>query len=264
MARAFPLVAALVVLASACDKPPVEWTDPVPIEQPAGPARLVVEGDSARFVADSVTPLALPAMPGRCVDGTVVAQGERPGALAAAWWAVRPDSSAVLYTAASADSGRTWGTTFAVDTTDVSSNGCRRPPASLATVAGDLYLAYALTAPEGTGVFFAHTMMGMVHSPVPVIYGQRIVATAIAADSQHVVVAYENPNGTRQQIGVSISVSQGHLFETHTTASRGVDNAVAPFVAFTDSTLAVSWLTRRNPDATPSRVVRVGTVTRWH
>jgi hypothetical protein len=263
MARAFPFVAALIVLA-ACDKPPIEWNDPVPIEQPTGPVKLVVQGDSAHFVADSVTPLALPTMPTRCVDGTVVAQGAHPGAFAAAWWAVRPDSSAVLYATASADSGRTWGTVIAVDTTDVSSNGCRRPPPSLATVGDDFYLAYALAAPEGTGVFFAHTMMGMVHSPVPVIYGQRVVPTTIAVDSQHVVVAYENLNGTRQQIGVSISITQGHLFETHTTASRSVDNAMAPIIGLTDSTLAVSWLTRRNADSAPSRVVRVGTITKWH
>ena len=50
---------------------------------------------------------------------------------AAAWWSVRRDSSAVLYVARQPDSGRTWGTPTAVDTTDVSSVGCRRPPPSL-------------------------------------------------------------------------------------------------------------------------------------
>jgi hypothetical protein len=173
---------------------------------------------------------------------------------------VRRDSSAVLYISASADSGHTWGTPTAVDTSDVSSAGCRRPPPSLTTVGDDVYVAYSMAAPEGTGVFFAHTMSGMVHSPVPVIYGDRLVATAIAADSQHVAVAYEEPNGTRQQIDLALSATQGHLFETHTTASRSVDNATSPLVALRDSTVAVSWLTRGVAESAASRVVRVGRV----
>jgi hypothetical protein len=115
-----------------------------------------------------------------------------------------------------------------------------------------------MAAPEGTGVFFAHTMSGMLHSPVPVIYGERLVSTAIAADARRVVVAYEEPNGTRRQIDVAISATQGHLFETHTTASRGVDIATSPLIALSDSTLAVSWLTRAAADSAASRVVRTG------
>jgi hypothetical protein len=162
--------------------------------------------------------------------------------------------------ASSADSGRTWAAALAVDTTDISSNGCRRPPPSLTTVGDDVYVAYSMIAPEGKGVFFAHTMQNMIHAPVPVIYGERLVATAIAADAQRVAVAYEEPNGTREDVGVALSVSQGHLFETHTPASRGVDNASAPAVAFNGPMLAVSWLTHRQMDTTTSRVVRIGRI----
>jgi hypothetical protein len=249
-----PAFASLIALA-ACDRPPVDWTDPVSIAQPSAPSRLVLEGDAARFVVDSAPTELLPPSAGRC-DEVVATGGLRKSA--AAWWSVRPDSSAVLWVSASVDSGRTWGPSTAVDTSDVSSAGCRRPPPSLATVGDDVYVAYSMVASEGTGVFFAHTMSGMLHSPVPVIYGDRLVATAIAADARRVVVAYEEPNGTRRQVDVAISASQGHLFETHTTASRSVDNATTPVVALGDSTLAISWLTRAAADSAASRVVRVG------
>lgn len=254
-----PAFAAAFAVA-ACDKPPVEWTDPASIAQPSAPSRLDFAAGVPQFVVDSAPTEVLPASIGRC-DRVISRSGLRKSA--AAWWSVRSDSSAVLYVSASADSGRTWGTPTAVDTSDVSSAGCRRPPPSLVTVGDDVYVAYSMAASEGTGVFFAHTMSGMVHSPVPVIYGERLVATAIAADARHLVVAYEEPNGTRQQIDVAISASQGHLFEMHTTASRSVDNATAPEVALTDSTLAVSWLTRAVSDSTASRVVRVGRMTSW-
>ena len=51
-------------------------------------------------------------------------------------------------------------------------------PPSLATVGDDVYVAYSMAAPEGTGVFFAHSMGSMLHAPVPVIYGERLVSTA--------------------------------------------------------------------------------------
>jgi hypothetical protein len=251
---------ALVLTTAACEKPPVEWTDPVSIAQPAAPSRLDLSGATPEFVVDSAAEV-LPASNARCA-GAVGHSGLKKSAVA--WWQVRPDSSAVLYVSASDDAGRTWGTPTAVDTSDVSSTGCRRPPPSLVTVGDDVYVAYSMAASEGTGVFFAHTMSGMVHSPVPVIYGERLVATAIAADARHVVVAYEEPNGTRQQIDLAVSASQGHLFETHTTASRSVDNATSPVVALHDSTLAVSWLTRAVADSAASRVVRVGRMTTWN
>ena len=254
-----PAFASLLALA-ACDQPPVNWTDPVSIEQPSVASRLVVEGATPRFVPDSTPTEVLPSSTGRCDQGVVTTRLRKA---AAAWWSVRADSSAVLYVSASADSGKTWGTPTPVDTSDVSSTGCRRPPPSIVTVGDDVYVAYSMAAPEGTGVFFAHTMSGMVHSPVPVIYGERLVATAIAADARHVVVAYEEPNGTRRQVDIAISQSQGHLFETHTTASRSVDNATLPAVALADSTLAISWLTRAAADSAPTRVVRMGPIASW-
>lgn len=146
---------------------------------------------------------------------------------------------------------------MSVDTSDVSSTGCNRPPPALTTVGDDVYVAYSMIASEGTGVFFAHTMGGMLHSPVAVIYGERLVATAIAAHGDSVAVAYEEPNGSRQQVDVALSTTQGHIFEVHTVATRGVDVAAAPSVALDGRTIAVGWMEKRDGESI-GNVVRVG------
>jgi hypothetical protein len=140
----------------------------------------------------------------------------------------------------------------------VGSRGCDRPPPAVATVGDDLHTAYSMIAPEGTGVFFAHFMGSMLHSPVAVIYGERLVSTSIAVEGDRVVVAYEEPNGSRKQVDVAMSTTQGHLFDWHATASRDIDAATAPSVALAGKTLAVSWVTRRTTDTVGTRVVRVG------
>jgi hypothetical protein len=230
---------AVTLLSAACDKPDILWDDPVPAPQADARAALP----------------APPALPGMCANTVSTARGVTKNF--AAWWRVRPDSSAVLLLASSPDSGRTWGTALSADTTDVSSVGCNRPPPAITAVGDDVYVAYSMIAPEGKGVFFAHTMGSMLHSPVPVIYGERLVTAAIAADAERVAVAYEDPNGRAARIDVALSRSQGHLFEMHTTASRTVDDAVLPTVTLQGNTLTVSWLSR-TPAGAAARVVRVG------
>jgi hypothetical protein len=130
----------------------------------------------------------------------------------------------------------------------------------VATVGDDLFVAYSMVAPEGKGVFFAHSMGPMVHAPVGVIYGDHLVRTAIAAQGDDVAVAYEDPNGSRQQVAVAFSIVQGHIFAWHATASRSVDVATTPAVALAGRQLAVSWATRRASDSSATRVVRVGRI----
>ncbi len=250
----------LLVLLAGCDQPPIEWRDPAAISAPPPASHLVVDSAGhAEFVPDSIRAVALPSDPRLCAASvqTVLATSHAY----AIWWSVRPDSSAILYSAASSDSGRTWGKPAAVDTTDVSSRGCNRPPPSLTSVGDDMYSAYSMIAPEGTGVFFAHTMQSMLHSPVAVIYGDRLVAAAIAAEGDRVVVAYEEPNGRREQIDLALSTTQGHIFERHTTATRAVDVATSPAVAMAGQQIAVSWVERRLDASASSRIVRVGRVT---
>jgi hypothetical protein len=246
----------LLIALVACDTPPVEWGDPVTAPADLGTRLTIDRTGQARFTSDMSPEVAAPAASGLCATSLRVARGSNQ--LFAVWWSVRPDSSAALYSARSQDSGKTWGKPVAVDTSDVSSRGCNRPPPALATVGDDLHTAYSMIAPEGTGVFFAHFIGSMLHSPVAVIYGERLVATAIAAEGDRVVVAYEEPNGSRKQVDVAMSTTQGHLFDWHATASRDIDAATAPSVALAGKTLAVSWVTRRTTDTVGTRVVRVG------
>jgi hypothetical protein len=257
--RLSSLVVIVAAAGVACDRPPVEWTDPVSIQDVNGPTRLTIDsGGHAALVADPARAAIAPPSPGLCTTSLRTIPGSAH--MYAAWWSVRPDSSSVLSIASSPDSGKSWAKGVAMDTTDVSSTGCNRPPPSVATVGDDLFVAYSMVAPEGRGVFFAHSMGPMVHAPVAVIYGDRLVPTAIAAEGDNVAVAYEDPNGSRQQVAVAFSVTQGHIFSWHSTASRSVDVAATPAIALAGRELAVSWTTRRSSDSTATRVVRVGRI----
>jgi len=258
----FVRLATLVLVAAAavaCDSTPVQWTEPVPINEVDGPTRLIISpGGGATLVADSATPATAPPSSGLCVSSLRTIPGSIH--LFSAWWNVRADSSAALLIASSADSGKSWGAAIAMDTTDVASAGCNRPPPSVATVGDDLFVAYSMAAPEGKGVFFAHLMGAMVHTPVPVIYGDRLVPTAIATQADDVAVAYEDPNGPRKRVAVAFSRAQGHIFDWHTIASRDVDVATAPAVALNGRELAVAWMERPTGDSTTTRIVRVGRI----
>jgi hypothetical protein len=253
------LLPVLVLGLSACDEPPVVWNDPIALSSPAGPSRLVfTPAGQPQFVPAVSIAARPPATPGACAASVRTAQGTQR--LFAVWWSTRPDSSAVLYSAASADSGRTWALPVAVDTSDVSTRGCNRPPPSITTSGDDMHVAYSMAAPEGTGVFFAHFMDNMLHSPVAVIYGDHLVTTAIAADGDRVAVAYEDPNGKRQQINVAFSRTQGHIFEWRETATRDIDVATSPSVALHGRDIAVAWAAQKFEGGPGSTVVRVGRI----
>ncbi|MEO7086387.1 MAG: hypothetical protein ABI442_15445 [Gemmatimonadaceae bacterium] len=253
----FVVLLAPLVLIAACDAPTVQWTDPVAFAGAPGQRLSLGASGVPVAVADPApADVALPPGANICKSSLRTARGS--GSLHGAWWVVRSDSSAGLYASTSTDSGRSWSPAVPVDTADRGIAGCSRPAPALATVGDDLQLAYSLAAPEGTGVFFAHFMGSMLHSPVAVIYGERLVATAIAAEGDRVAVAYEEPNGKRAQVDVAFSSSQGHIFEWHETASRGVDVATSPAVALSGNEIAVAWSTRQPADTIASRVVRTG------
>lgn len=257
--RCVPLPLLLALVSFGCDAPPVQWADPVAIAQQAGATQLVVDpSGAARYIADTVPSAVPPSARSGCAASIVSAADST--SLFAVWWAARHDSSAVLYAARSADGGRSWAPAFAVDTSDISTSGCLRPSPAVAVLGDDVFVAYAMAAPEGIGVFAAHTMGGMVHSPVAAIFGDKLVNVAIAARGDNVAVAYEDPNGARARIGLALSRTQGHIFESRLTASRDVDDAAAPAVALDGPWIAVSWsLKRPSPSGgATSRVVRVG------
>jgi hypothetical protein len=177
--------------------------------------------------------------------------------LHAVWWSPRADSSAALLSARSTDGGHTWGDPVPVDTLDRGRAGCRRPAPSIATDARSGYvdIAYFLQAPEGPGIFFAHSMDhgAMFHSPVAIVYGERPSATSIAVAGDTVAVAYEDPNGTRPSIALALSRTSGHIFESRQIASGTSGSARAPRVTLRGRTIAVVWA-----DASGRMAVRVG------
>ena len=250
----------LLLAAVACSvlASPVQWRDATSREGDALPGRLVLRGDDVAFADDTLTP---PAPAGACAASVRVAvMGASGGERYAAWWAPRADSSARLLVARSVDGGRSWGTPEPVDTLDRSSVGCDRPPPAIAadSASGYVHVAYSMRAPEGSGVFFSHSMEHghMFHSPVAVIYGDALTTVAVAVARDTVAVAYVQPAGTRPALGLALSRTAGHIFEQRLAVPAGED-ASDPAVALSPGHVAVAWV-RRTPGASPVLMTRVG------
>jgi hypothetical protein len=133
--------------------------------------------------------------------------------------------------------------------------GCARPAPSLAvdSLNGYVHVAYALTGPEGPGVFYAHQMdpRAAFEPPVAVLYGERLGDARVASHGELVAVAYEDPNSRGRVItAVAISRTAGHLFEERLTASGGT-TARDPHVAVRGKAVVVGWSDFAAPDAEP-------------
>ena len=260
------LLAALTATA-ACAGDDVAWTDPLTMSTASDDARLTLDAKGrARLEADTSVSVHPSQDAAACV-GSVRAVRLDDGTLAATWWSVRRDSSAVLVAALSFDGGGSWRNATRVDTVDVSSAGCDRPAPAIAASAGFVHLAYAMRASEGAGIFYAHSMnQGQSYEPpVTILYGDRLTRTDVAADKGTIAVAYEDPSGSRPQIGLAISRNWGHIFQDRVRGSTGVGAATNPQVAVARREIAVSWLVGpiatgggSHSDARASRIVRVG------
>ena len=252
-ARVGIVAAAVVVLAlAACDAPPVTWD----------PRRPATGADSASVLGGLA---ALPDSAGlrRC-ERSVGASFGRGGDAYAVWWAVRPDSSALLLAAYSPDSGRSWARVHAVDTLDRSGRGCARPRPAIAAdrVNGFAHVVYWLEAPEGPGVFYAHLMdpRARFEPPAVIVYGRTPAAASVASSGDMVAVAYEDPNRDRPQVELALSRTAGHLFEERALDVSGGDvEARDPRVALAPGgRLTVRWTERGGPDAPVVAMERTG------
>jgi hypothetical protein len=260
------LTAASAILTFACNSSGIAWTDPMTLPSAAADGRVLVDNKGrARVVTDTsfnVTPAGDPNM----CTGSVQAVRQDDGTLVAVWWSVRRDSSAVLFSAVSSDGGTTWRAPLRVDTADVSVVGCARPTPSIAASSGFVHVAYSMRGREGVGIFYAHSMTrGQTYEvPLTIIYGDHLSRTAIAADRGVVAVAYEDPNGAAQQIGLAISRDWGHIFGDRYRGSTGVGEATTPQVAVAGHQVAVAWMQGGSGErvgdanARATRVVRVG------
>jgi hypothetical protein len=259
---AMPLAVLLSV--AACGGDDIAWSDPLTLPVTEGDARLLVDGRGrTRMVADTSVSV-VPTPDAHLCAGSVRATRQDDGSLTAVWWSVRDDSSASLLAAVSPDGGRTWRAALPVDTADVASVGCNRPPPAISADAGFVHIAYAMHASEGVGVFYAHSMNeGKSYEPaVTILYGDRLTPAAIASEKGNVAVAYEDPSGSTPQIGLALSRDWGHIFRDRVRGSTGVGAATNPQVAVAGRHVAVSWIVGSiggDSDATPpTRIVRVG------
>jgi hypothetical protein len=254
--------AVIALAATACAPAPVEWAaervvvegaDSALVLQPDG--RLTVDTLAARRAG-----MSTPAGP--LCPGSLRLAGAR-GTQYAVWWAPQPDSTARLVASRSTDGGRAWSTPVPVDTTDTGVTGCRREPAAIAadSASGYVHVTYALQAREGPGIFFSHSMDGgaSFHSPVPILYGERLGRTSVAADGDLVVVGFEDPNSTTPRIGMAISHTMGHIFEDRLVpVSDDHGTASAPLTAVRGRRVAVAWEQRASENARAAMAVRAG------
>ena len=257
----------LVALVAGCADEPVRWTRTSAPVAPAGDSTLALTA-AGDVVPDSMALLAAHVAPPagtRCAGSLRLARAGR--LLHAVWWTARPDSTALLLAARSADGGRSWTAPVPVDSLDRGVSGCRRAPAAVAadSASGYVHVTYGLVAPEGAGLFFAHSMDGgaSFHSPVPITYGERLGRTSVAASGDLVAVGFEDPNSTTPRIGLALSRTMGHIFE-HRLLPVSDENGAAtrPMTAVSGHRLAIGWEQRAAAGAPTAAalVVRAGVV----
>lgn len=247
MPRRTPAVAfiALAILGGACAPGPVAWepaaadTTPRAGADADGPAPAGVAGEH------------------RC-DGSLRVVGDTTPLRIAVWWSARADSTTRLVAARSTDAGATWLPPVPVDSLDRGARGCARPAPAVARDAagGYVHVAYFLDAPEGSGLFFAHSMDdgAMFHAPVPIVYGERPVRASVDALGDTVAVAYENPNTREPEVSLALSRTAGHIFEEKAIpVSQGTFPAESPVVRVAPQRVVVTWLERQGGRLVPMR-----------
>lgn len=256
-------------LLSGCLPQPVRWDERgevVIAGALADSARLGIDAGTGEVVfLPAWTPPAWPREEALCT-ATRRAVEALGGEAYASWFAVRPDSSVLLRVARSDDGGRTWNAAVTADATDRGRAGCARPTPFISadSLNGYVHVVYHLDAIEGAGLFFTHTMDrgALFHSPVPIVYGDRPSAAAVASHGDTVVVVYEDPNSRFPRLGLALSLSQGHIFEHRVSASDENGEARTPRVALRGPRVAIAWTATQRGGAVPRTAVRLGTLDR--
>jgi hypothetical protein len=240
---------------------PVQWQEVRPIAGDIDDrSMLLLAGDSSVALDRDTTRGPVPREP--TCDGSMRIAADGRGGRFAAWWSPRADSNAILLVAAWDGTG--WGAPVVADARDRGRAGCRRPAPAIAADAtrGYVHLAYYLDAPTGAGVYGGHSMERgtYFHDPVPIVYGDRPVATAIATSGDVAAVAYEDPNSARPRIAVAISRTAGHIYELRLEASPSSMRATRPRIAVRDRRIAVAWSAQDSEGAPRRAMIRLGTI----
>lgn len=161
-----------------------------------------------------------------------------------AWWEARRDSSVVLMTARRSAS-REWSTPLIADSSDHGVRGCGRPAPAIAadSASGYVHIAYFAEPSSGAGIFFAHSMDegATFHAPVPIVFGKNPSRASVASNGDRVVVAYEDPNAGQPLIGIALSKTMGHIFESRFVATSENGRAKQPVVRVTGDSIRLWW-----------------------
>jgi hypothetical protein len=252
-------VLATTVLAGCSSSPPVVWESAATRSGDVLPGRLTLDSVPA-FVADTAMFVA-PVIAGACAGSARVALSGASGVERyVAWWSPRPDSSAELLAARSVDAGQSWSPPEVVDTADHTPVGCKRPAPGIAadSASGYVHVAYGMRDAQGAGIFFSHSMERgrMFHSPVTILYGERLASVAIAARGDTVAIAYVDPSSDHPPLGLALSHTMGHIFE-HRLIVPSTKDVSDPAVALGDGRIAVAFV-HRTPGGATSVVSRPG------
>ena len=252
-----PALLAAVALA-ACGREPVRWGEPFPVRTASASAAWVL--DSASSPPGEPALVRAPPFAAPCTSTARVARDSARGDWYAVWWRPRADGTADLVASHSVD-GAQWTPPVRVDTTDAERAGCRRAAPAVAAEGGNVFVAYAMTALEGPGIFASHSMDRgkLFHAPVAVVYGggDHIGPAAVAARGNLVAIAYEDPNTEPRRVGLALSETMGHLFQWRMRVSPASGPARAPGVAIRDGRIAVTWLGGARSDSAQP-VARIG------
>lgn len=260
------MVAACALASLACVDDRVQWQDEKRVKGFLAPqSRLTIQAGNVPAAVAAWNPPVAPSGVPVC-DGSLSAATARGDTAFAAWWSPRSDSTAALVVARSDDGGLNWRSPVMADSTDRGGTGCRRPRPFLSadSLSGYVHVVYFMVAPEGPGLFITHSMEGgaMFHAPVPIVYGERPSAGAVASSGDTVAVAFENPNTSVPQVWLALSRSTGHIFEDRAAVSPSTVAGTNPAVAVLGGVVAVSWTETGRGGGPGSTAVRTG-VLRW-
>lgn len=209
----------------------------------------------------------------RCVRSLRTSTASGRGTVAV-WWSRRDGGRVALLSAwrdSTVNGLGPWQGPIPVDTLDQgpvdaragerNAAGCARPEPQVVIdgPSGFVHVTYALTGPEGAGIFYAHQMMRHVpfEPPQAVVYGERLGASRVASDGDLVAVAYEDPNGgPRAGIGLAVSRSAGHVFDDRLVVTSSTLGGSEPYVAVKGRAIVVGWSEFPGGDATPTFRIR--------
>ncbi len=162
---------AVATVATACGDAAIDWQQPAPLARAldAGDRITVDAGGAVRVIPAAEAAPAAMVDAGPCRESVRFAR-DTTGEWYATWWAARPDSTAEIVVARSAD-GTRWEAPVRVDTVDAGRTGCRRPAPAIDAWGGHVHVAYSMAAREGPGIFASHSMdRGVLfHTPVAVV-----------------------------------------------------------------------------------------------